>query len=84
MSQKLHRQPKAQPSKGPIIVLGVAGFIAFCTVVIGGIIAFVLRPAYGALMDFVDALGDSDYSFAFDDYGDDEDDEDDDDEEEDD
>jgi hypothetical protein len=76
MSRKLHRQQKPQLNKGPIIVLGVGGFIAFTLLVIGGIVIFVLRPAYDALMDFVNALGDSDYSFDFDDYDDDEDDDD--------
>jgi len=49
-----------------IILLGVLGFVTFSVLVVTGIFFFVLRPAYRALREFVNALSESDYALTFD------------------
>ena len=72
VSRRLHPHRKEEEQQqrqraAVIIVLSVLGFLLFTGVVFGLIIIFVLRPAYNALLDFVETLGASDYSFMYDD-----------------
>lgn len=63
VSRKLHRSRKADSKRTTrIIVFSVLVFSLFSMAVLAGIFFFVLRPAYNALHEFVDALREIEYA----------------------
>ena len=63
VSRKLKRSRKEDSKHTTrIIVFSVLGFSVFSGAVLAGIFFFVLRPAYNALHEFVDALREVEYA----------------------
>ena len=63
VSRKLKRSRKTDSKHTTrIIVFSVLGFSVFSGAVLAGIFFFVLRPAYNALHEFVDALREVEYA----------------------
>lgn len=76
VSRRLKRSRKADRNQTTrIIVISVLGFTIFSLTVLAVIFFFVLRPAYNALHEFVDALREVEYAeYDMDDDDEDEDD----------
>lgn len=65
--RKLQRTHKNQDKHTAIIILLIVlGFVTFSVLVVTGIFFFMLRPAYRALREFVNALSENDYALNFD------------------